>query len=45
MLEDHNLTQRLAVAARTAARQRFHPRIIASRHLEIYREVLAAYRQ
>jgi glycosyltransferase involved in cell wall biosynthesis len=32
----------LAVRARTAAETRFHPQIIARRHIEIYREVLSA---
>jgi glycosyltransferase involved in cell wall biosynthesis len=38
---DHPAVARgLAVEARRRARERFHPRIIAQRHLEIYREVL-----
>jgi glycosyltransferase involved in cell wall biosynthesis len=32
----------MAVQARSEARKRFHPGIIAARHLEIYREVLAS---
>ncbi len=45
LLEDRELSHRLAVDAKAAAQTRFHPRIIASRHLEIYREVLAAHRR
>jgi glycosyltransferase involved in cell wall biosynthesis len=32
----------MAVLAQAEARQRFHPEIIAARHLEIYREVLSS---
>ncbi len=32
--------QQLAVAAKAEALRRFHPQVIAQRHLEIYREVL-----
>jgi glycosyltransferase involved in cell wall biosynthesis len=45
LLEDRELSQRLAIAARAAAQTRFDPRAIAIRHLEIYREVLANHRQ
>ena len=41
MLAGRALAERLATNARTAAQARFHPRVIAQRHLEIYREVLA----
>jgi glycosyltransferase involved in cell wall biosynthesis len=34
------LRQRLAVDAKQRAHERFHPQVIARRHLEIYREVL-----
>jgi glycosyltransferase involved in cell wall biosynthesis len=40
LLADAALRQRLAVAARTEAGARFHPAVIARRHVEIYREVL-----
>jgi glycosyltransferase involved in cell wall biosynthesis len=35
----------MAVRARAEARTRFHPEIIATRHLEIYREVLSSHRR
>jgi glycosyltransferase involved in cell wall biosynthesis len=35
------LAANLAANARSNARQRFHPRVVAERHLEIYREVLS----
>lgn len=41
LLTDAGLRQRLAVAARQEARERFHPLAIAQRHVEIYREVLS----
>ena len=40
LLEGSGLAQRLAVAAKKEALQRFHPQVIAQRHLEIYQEVL-----
>lgn len=40
-LENPARARTVAEAARNAARQRFHPRVIAERHVEIYREVLA----
>ena len=40
LLEDPALSARLATAAKLEARARFHPDVIARRHLEIYREVL-----
>jgi glycosyltransferase involved in cell wall biosynthesis len=33
-------TRRLALHAKQRARERFHPRAVAQRHVEIYREVL-----
>ena len=44
LLDDPAQAARLARTARAAARERFHPQIIAQRHLEIYREVLAGSR-
>ncbi len=40
LLDDRDET--MAARARSEARKRFHPEIIAAGHLEIYREVLAA---
>jgi len=40
LLNDAALVDRLATAAKIEARARFHPQVIARRHLEIYREVL-----
>jgi glycosyltransferase involved in cell wall biosynthesis len=40
LLDDRELAMRLARTAKTAARERFHPQVIARRHLEIYRDVL-----
>jgi glycosyltransferase involved in cell wall biosynthesis len=40
LLDDPALRQRLAADARQKALERFHPQVIARRHLEIYREVL-----
>ena len=40
LLDDAALLARLRDAAKTRARERFHPDVIARRHLEIYREVL-----
>jgi glycosyltransferase involved in cell wall biosynthesis len=37
-----NPASEMASLARSEARTRFHPRVIAVRHLEIYREVLAS---
>ena len=42
LLEDRELS--MAARAQGEARQRFHPEIIAARHLEIYREVLSSRR-
>jgi len=41
LLDDRNFAQNLTINARAQALQRFHPDIIARRHVEIYREVLA----
>ncbi len=40
LLDDSALSARLAAAARSAALKKFHPEVVARRHLEIYREVL-----
>ena len=42
ILSQPEQARNLAAAARQAARERFHPLIIARRHLEIYREVLGS---
>ena len=41
LLNEPELGHQLAAAAKKCARERFHPAVIARRHLEIYREVLA----
>jgi len=43
LLEDRELS--MAARAQVEARQRFHPEIIAARHLEIYRDVLSSPRR
>jgi len=40
ILDDPGLAAKLATTAKQRAMERFHPRVIASHHLEIYREVL-----
>ncbi len=40
LLADRDFAARLAATAQAQARQRFHPLVIARKHLEIYREVL-----
>lgn len=40
LLEDQGGATRLAVTARTAAQERFHPTVIATKHLDIYQQVL-----
>jgi glycosyltransferase involved in cell wall biosynthesis len=40
LLDDNELSGRLAQAAKQDARARFHPMVIAKKHLAIYREVL-----
>jgi len=42
LLSDSELTSCLARNGRQQAIEKFHPRVIAERHLEIYREVLSA---
>jgi glycosyltransferase involved in cell wall biosynthesis len=41
LLADLDFARQMAARAKLEAQQRFHPRVIAQRHLEIYREVLA----
>lgn len=40
LLGDSSLRLRLRDSAKSRARERFHPKVIAQRHVEIYREVL-----
>lgn len=40
-LENRGHVEAMAVAAKRRALERFHPRVIARRHVEIYREVLS----
>jgi glycosyltransferase involved in cell wall biosynthesis len=40
-LADRAGSQAMAARAKAAARQRFHPEVVARRHVEIYREVLS----
>lgn len=40
LLDENGLSSRLAAAAKIKARARFHPEVIARRHVEIYREIL-----
>lgn len=42
LLDNPELASRLAEEGRRQAKARFHPRAIAERHLEIYREVIAS---
>ena len=42
LADDSELRKRLAAEARNEARRRFHPRAIAQRHVDIYRELLNA---
>lgn len=44
MLSQPALAQAIAHEARGRAKERFHPKVVAARHLEIYREVVAARR-
>jgi glycosyltransferase involved in cell wall biosynthesis len=39
-LDDRDFANRIAASASAQARQRFHPQVIAQKHLEIYRDVL-----
>jgi glycosyltransferase involved in cell wall biosynthesis len=41
LLDDRDFGRQLAARARLQARERFHPQVVARRHLEIYREVLS----
>jgi len=41
LLEDREFTRQMASAAYDDAMRRFHPKVIASKHLKIYREVLS----
>jgi hypothetical protein len=41
LLRDRAVSERLAQDARREAHVRFHPTAIATRHVEIYREVLS----
>lgn len=41
LLEDREFSHQMASAAHDDAMRRFHPKVIASKHLEIYREVLS----
>ncbi len=40
LVTDRPWVQQLAVAAKADALRRFHPDVVARKHLEIYREVL-----
>jgi glycosyltransferase involved in cell wall biosynthesis len=40
LLDDRAFANRLATEARAQARRRFHPLVVAQRHIEIYREVV-----
>lgn len=40
LLEDRSLAERLATKAKAQALKRFHPRVIAQKHIEIYQEVI-----
>ena len=42
LLEDPALAKQLAEEGRSQAKARFHPKVIAEKHLEIYREVIAS---
>jgi glycosyltransferase involved in cell wall biosynthesis len=42
LLDEAGLSSRLATTAKIVARSRFHPEVVARRHLEIYREVAGA---
>jgi glycosyltransferase involved in cell wall biosynthesis len=43
VLEDREFTHRMASAAHEDAVKRFHPKIIAKKHLEIYQELLKTF--
>jgi len=42
LLGDPEFAKRLAEEGRSQAKARFHPKVIAAKHLEIYREVIAS---
>ena len=42
LLGDSALAARIASQARTRALERFHPKVIASGHLDIYRDLLSS---
>jgi len=42
LLTDSSFAARLAAEAKVEARRRFHPQVIARRHVEIYKEVLSS---
>jgi glycosyltransferase involved in cell wall biosynthesis len=44
LLADPSWASQLAAAAQAEARRRFHPEVVARKHMEIYREVLGARR-
>ncbi|HMJ90594.1 MAG TPA: glycosyltransferase family 4 protein, partial [Candidatus Acidoferrum sp.] len=44
LLVDRNLAEQLAARGRETAQARFHPQVVARKHLEIYRDVLATRR-
>ena len=39
-LDNRSATAEMAKLARQRARERFHPKVVAQRHVEIYRELL-----
>ena len=45
LLDDREFAQKLAARAKAEARRRFHPQVIAQRHLEIYREIVGVKRK
>ncbi|MDB6123732.1 MAG: hypothetical protein JWQ71_2725 [Pedosphaera sp.] len=42
MLDNPGMARKLAEVAKARARERYHPQVIAERHMEIYREVLGS---
>lgn len=44
MLDDPAMRAKMGAAGRTKAQNEYHPKVIAGRHLEIYREVIAGKR-
>ena len=43
LLEDASLARALADKARQQARERYHPLIVARRHVKIYQEILSSH--